>query len=451
MLPGRRGAGSALVIEMHLCSSRLKAIEVVALLLLCSCEGDEFTRTFERHGWQEARAVALLPQNQLVFGGLDQGDPANRPDTAALVSSLSGTGTTLWEQRLAVVGSNAVTAIAFSDPDALLVGGWFSRELGPAPATRSRGGVDAFVARLSPVDGAVLRIHSWGGAGADRIDAVAALQGGAFLTSGVIGPDVDLGLGVVTPQPGQQLGFVARYGPDGPAQWVTLLSNDSGEAVAVTAMATAIDRYAVAGTTTGRLTIGAFTLEGAGAFVASGLTSNGQVLWARLFSSTRGTVASGLALSPEGRVALSANASGAIIGAGTSESSQSGVVVEYDGAGVLRWVRAVNTGRTDSWPSVRYLQSGQLLTGVSGGLPKDAQRMRRLGAPEGDRCCFMVELTGEGEPVAWAARGPDGPAALGAMDVSRSGRVASAGVIPSLAVDAENPDIFIDSFSWSSP
>jgi len=186
-------------------------------------------------GADDRPVVTLPPSGKTTFGHERQAAfiAAYSPEGVPRVLA-TGTGT----------GDQGVSHVAFVGDDLVLLGSYRGKlQIGGAgPAIESRGGEDAWLARLRP-DGSAAWATTLGGPGNDWSGSVAATPGGAIFVSGTFEDSGVPGVGPPSP-PGALFGtarpvrlrtvgktdlFLARYDAGGEVVWATRLGGKEGD------------------------------------------------------------------------------------------------------------------------------------------------------------------------------------------------------------------------------
>ena len=199
--------------------------------------------------------------------------PGLRGEPGAIVLGLdAATGAPRWRTAIDSTEWSVITCLA-PTMDGVVVGGTFSGTLrAQSSVVSSAGGSDGFVARLSS-DGDVLWLLRVGGAGADSVQGVAA-QHDRIALAGTVSAGADL-LGQALPAFDEHSpfadGFVAELDLRGARRWAATFGGKSDDSVAGVAI-DASGRVAVAANARGAVHVGNSELMSQG-------TSDGMVIW----------------------------------------------------------------------------------------------------------------------------------------------------------------------------
>ncbi|MDB4953116.1 MAG: hypothetical protein JWO36_685 [Myxococcales bacterium] len=201
------------------------------------------------------------------------GAPGLRGEPGAVVVALdASTGAARWRTAIDSTEWSVITSIAPA-PDGFVVGGTFSGTLrAQAKVVSSAGGSDGFVARLSTA-GDVIWLVRVGGAGADSVQGVAASPDRVAIAGTVTG-GADL-LGQPLPAFDERSpfadGFVAELDAAGARRWSATFGGKEDDSVAGVAI-DASGRVAVAANARGAVHVGNSELMAQG-------PADGMVIW----------------------------------------------------------------------------------------------------------------------------------------------------------------------------
>ncbi len=163
---------------------------------------------------------------------------------------------------------------------------------------------DIFLVKLSGDSGSHLWSHHFRSHHIDGA-SVAAAGGGEVFLAGDFSDAINLGPRLLKVESRQA--FAAKFSGDGALEWVQLFSGDSrGSVLASGVAADETGRAVVAGMFDGAVRVGARTLRSAGDFdiLLSGLSAAGEAVWAKRFGGKGRDVATDIAVSRQGCVAV---------------------------------------------------------------------------------------------------------------------------------------------------
>jgi hypothetical protein len=157
-------------------------------------------------------------------------------NTDAFLVKYRSDGTVAWVRRMGGPDYDYAYGVAVDAGGAIYVTGSFGgvADFGSGTSLTSAGGSDIFVAKYRP-DGSAEWARRAGGDGADRGAAIAAGRSGELYVTGWFYDDADFGSSLVGSK-GSSDAFLARYGSDGAIAWVRTMGDigfDNGLAVAV--------------------------------------------------------------------------------------------------------------------------------------------------------------------------------------------------------------------------
>lgn len=332
-----------------------------------------------------ANDMSALPDGTAVVvgqfsgSGLDLGDGVNRTSSAsgahdsAFVEHLDATGAVTWAQSSTGTGTGTAWArgvTAIPNGALLVVGGiqGSAVDLGDG-VVRSPGVVTGFTERLN-ADGSIAWVRTTSG-GVVGLNSPSALpDGGAIITGGVAGTNVDLGNGVLRSSANGGAStslLIEKVAADGTVLWARA-SGSVGQSDSQGASASAFpDGTAiVAGTFQGAaVTLGdGITRTSAnggasGTLILEKVAADGSIAWIRTSSASGASYVTGRATaSPDGTALVSGTfqGSGVDLGDGVARMSANGGLsnsaftmrVRADGS--VMWARTSSgTGASDTW------------------------------------------------------------------------------------------------------
>jgi hypothetical protein len=273
---------------------------------------------------------------------------ASAGGTDAFVVKLDRKGAVLWAQSLGGPGDQAALGIATDSSGSSVIEGSFEDSLTVSTTTlASRGGFDAFTAKLDPA-GNLAWVIPFGGAADQLGTAVALADGGNAYAAGYFAGQANVGsdfnAGVLTSAGAYD---IARY-TLASASGATLGAGQLGDSSNQYAYAVAVDgigagHVVLAGPFQGSLALGTTPLESAGlddVFVAK-LDLSGVVQWGAEFGDPEEQVAYGVAIDPAGNVVVAGTLQGsATLGTSTvvSAGGNDAVLAKLDPDGKPLWL-----------------------------------------------------------------------------------------------------------------
>jgi len=187
------------------------------------------------------------------------------------IAAVDSNGGGLWAKALDTQGGQLNTVAGNPAQDAFVVCGYTTgavTDLDPKATANSDGKNDALVAKINSATGAVLWGRQLGGAGAQMCQAAAMDAAGNVFLAGNFNGTLDLGSGALSPAPAATSTARAIWAAklDG-ATGATIVAKSWGNDLKqqVTALATdAAGNLGMVGAMKGVLTVGAYTMTGAG-------------------------------------------------------------------------------------------------------------------------------------------------------------------------------------------
>lgn len=322
-----------------------------------SCSFQEWTRQFGTSAYDEANAVAVGAEGDIIVAGttrgLLQGD-GDGGDDDAFVRLYSPSGKAQWTRQFGTSTYDEANAVAADAAGNVIVTGWTDGVL----QSGSAGGTDAFLQVYSP-NGDTLWTRQFGTSEVDYGIAVAVDTARNIMVAGTTFGALD----------GQSAGwydaFVRVYSPAGEVLWTRQLGTsglDDASAVTVDATGNVI----IAGTVGG-------ALDGAGgggggensAFVRV-YSPSGEVQWTRQFGTLQGTGAAAVATDGAGNVIVAGGTGGALQGDGAGLGDA--FVRVYSPSGDLLWTRQIGSSDYDYGRAVAVDGTGNItLVGTTSG------------------------------------------------------------------------------------
>ncbi len=326
-----------------------------------------WARRFGTSGADAALAVSVVGDDVYVAGStrgrFRTQDPLGGLD--AFVARFGSDGAGMWVRQLGTRRDDEATGVVATGSAVFLVGSTQGRLKG---SERPRGGGDAFAIRFGP-SGDQAWLRQFGGAGADRAEAV-ALRGGVLTVVGA-----SEGLHGST---GRSDAFVATFGIGGTERWSRLLGSVADDGA--TSVAVRADSVFVAGWTTGTM-LEQVPAGGIDAFVAK--LSGGRIAWLRQFGTAADDDAS--ALVALGKGLYVAGSTAGEMPDGTLLGATDGFLRKYGpGSGSALWTMQLGTADEDRVHGLAGDRRGVVLVGAT------------LGAFDGS--------TGDGDRDAFAIR-----------------------------------------------
>ena len=253
-----------------------------------------------------------------------------------------------WVTAMTATGPVSVRAVRFAGAD-LIVAGEFDGTLAIGEVrARSRGGRDAFVARLDR-RGAPMWVKTFGGPGADRIDAVSVAPAGEIAIGGELGSRLELAGKTLTGPDG----FVGILDANGEPRWAAALGATRYGAVSSVAFTGGGDVLA-AGHFAGSIAQRDREIHSAGnqdAFVAR-YARTGEARWIRRAGGPGADLASAVVAGAGGEIVIAGSMmDGAAFEASEHETvgaDPDAFVARLDQGGKLIWIRQLGGAGADS-------------------------------------------------------------------------------------------------------
>lgn len=306
----------------------------------------------------EGLALAVGGDGTVAVGGSISGAFGTSVDlggTDALVTSYTSDGDLNFTQRMGTIGDDAVTALAVDDAGMIYAGGSVSGSLGGASFAGEK---DGFIRALNS-DGSTAWTQTLGGAGNDRVDAL-AVSGG------------DLIVGAVQDDVGSVSKYATADGSVDAGYSVDLGTLDSGD-IAGIAIDPSDGAVYVAGAARSGFTAPANTNQGGrdGYLMRITSTADATVEYANFIGGSAEDRVNGIAVS-NGEVYLVGATKGSV-GSGTQVGTEDAFVSKLDGAtGTQSW--------TSQFSGLGGLAGGNGVAVVAGG----SSALDAFGLPQGD-------------------------------------------------------------------
>ena len=373
-----------------------------------------------------AFAVAVEPSGGFVIGGVAEGVAAGFDVTAGklLVRRYDASGALLWS-RVSGDGVRATARGVAIDPSGnIFVIGEFSGALDMgdgASVSIGDGDIDVFLAKLD-ANGVAQWIKGWGDADAQVGLGVAADAQGNALITGAYRGGMNLGGGScnVGASAGNNDTFVAKIGPTGSCLWGRRLGDGADQvarAIAVTPQGDAV----VAGYFTGTMDFGGpgNALTSAGlldAFIAKIPAAGGNAIWARRFGDAQDQVATGLAVDPQGNIALVGSyrgtidlGNGPLTNADTTFATDDVFVAKLAPTGVPAWSRGFGDDRDQYATAVAIDAGGHVTVGgmLWGNIDLGGGVLSNFDATDTTADIFLAKLGSADGKHLWSRRHGD--------------------------------------------
>lgn len=248
--------------------------------------------------------IAATPNGKFVITGTVDGDIATGPAVNAgkfYLAEMDVTGALIWEKKFAGTDAGAGRAIAVDSAGNIVVAGDFSGNITFDGTTfASAGSKDVFIAKFNS-KGDFLWAKKMGGNTAEVANSIVIdKDDNIFATGRLTSPTVDVGGGLQTLN-GEDA-FIVSYAPDGAYRWGHVLVNPGiqwGRGVAVAPNGD----VALIGDSTGNLNFdGTNHSNGGGvdSFIAVYNGSSGNVLWSKTNTNQGDQYGRGVAALPNG-------------------------------------------------------------------------------------------------------------------------------------------------------
>ena len=343
-----------------------------------------WTRQFAEPERDFAFSMTTGPGNVIAVVGETLGalgGPSNGGGDVFLLV-LDGEGRLVWARQLGTPQRDTGSAVAFGPDGAVAIGGTVG---GPLYAGAHQGDGDAFV-RVYEADGSVRWTRQFGSIGLDGTSAVAFTSGGDVVAAGFVAGPLDGGA-----HQGGFDAFVRRLASvDGDVVWGTTFGTDGDDIVNDLAIDPLDGRVWVVGGTEGDLVSPGSHLGDRDAFVRA-FTDAGVAVpgSATQFGSDAFDTAAGVALAPDGSLAVVGYTRGALPGMSNAGGFDTFVRV-YEDTLMERWTRQAGSLADDFARNVAVGSDGTIaLAGQSqgnfGGSTSGASdAFVRTYAPNGD-------------------------------------------------------------------
>ncbi len=416
---------------------RPTALELATVLERASVLAAPAGRSRTLRWWGLGACVLLL-----ALGGVMASRPRWLPPftrTASAGARPAGGGPP-WSLRWGDGARQALLRLASDARGHLLVAAQLrgSLDVGTGPLT-SAGSNDVLVAKLDP-GGRTLWSRRFGDADVQNVNHLATGPAGDVFVIGNFIGTLDFG-GPPLFNPGDEDIFLARLDAEGRTLWSRRfgdMGEQGGHLVAVDAEGDVL----IAGRFHGSVDFGGGPLVSAGlsdVYLAR-LSPEGEPRWSQRFGDASFQDATGLAVGPEGHIALAGTFDGSIDlgdGALTSPQGRGHFVALFDAEGALRWSRFLGSSEGEELTRITFDAEGRLIV---------AENFRQA-----DTQGFAITcLTPEGQPL-WSRRfeGPGGQDAIG-LAATPSGGVVVTGVLQAdidfgdgVSVGLGGTDIFV--------
>ena len=220
------------------------------------------------------------------------------------VAKFSPAGAHLWSRGIGDSFSNSGNGVAVDAGGNVVVTGAFSGPADFGGGALISGGIDIFLAKLSPTGGHLWSKHFGSALATHAGNGVACDASGNVLVTGSFQNSIDLGAGWVTGFAGSDV-FVAKYSPTGDHLWSKLgggLLEDVGRGIAVDASG----KVVVTGTFQSRANFGtgAFTTAGQTDVFVARYAADGTPLDAQRFGSAGADAGNAVAVDGSGRAVV---------------------------------------------------------------------------------------------------------------------------------------------------
>lgn len=383
---------------------------------------------------QRAADAVVLADGSVVVVGSFAGEIGTAPNVITtttdptvgdgFVLRLGPDGEQLWIRQFGGAGLQRINAVAVLPGDTVAVTGFFTEQLVVDPrVVAAIGAGPGFVAMVDAA-GEASTIHVIGGDDVEPLD-VAAGPDGDVLVTGRFAGDL-LFPGAKYTSAGADL-FAVRFDPSGGPEW-TFASTAPGDQIAQAVAPTPTGEVLIAGEFRDTLPLGADTLiaQGVDGFVAR-LDGAGAPQSGAAIGGPGDDRARALAVASDGSfVVAGVHGGGLDLGGGPladTPGAIDGYIVAFDPAGAFRWVRAGIILRQDA-PGLAVDPAGHVIAS----LPVTGEVIDWGGGPFGDRLgLLLVKLTADGEFI-WSDQllGFVTPSGAG-LGVGPSGEFAVAG------------------------
>jgi hypothetical protein len=382
-------------------------------------------------GHDGAHAIAVDSQSNVIVAG-SVGGPADfgggpLPPAGGLdafVAKLTPDGSHLWSRRYGAGGDDLAQGVAVDGDDNVIVAGVFAGTVDfGGGALQSAGSTDAFVVKLSATGE-----HRWsarfGGPGEDPDATVAVAPDGDVVLAGACQDGIDLGGGPL-PSLGARDWFVGRFSPDGVHRWSHRFGGASDDSVGGVAVAPD-GGVALAGAFAGSIDLGGGPLDSAGGedIGVVLLDAAGQHSWSRRFGGVGNDAAAGVAVGPDGAVVLAGSFSGVVdFGDGPTDTGggQDGFLLQLAADATFGWV--VTFGGAGSAQAFGAAVDGRGRVVVGGAFSGSLALGAEVVASAGASDGFVASYAADGAHR-WSRRlGGTGDDLVEAVAVDRRGEV----------------------------
>lgn len=254
-----------------------------------------WARSFGGVDFDSATSVAVDPSDDVIVGGYFQADASfggatfsSRGSEDVVVGKYAGTdGTHLWSRSFGSIEADRLQAVVVDSAGDVLIGGFFQGDIDFGTGTMSTmGGFDAFVAKLSGVDGSIVWARTMGGAGTQGVFGAVVDDAGDVYVTGNMQGTVDFGSGTPITTRGFFDMYVAKYaGADGAHLWSVPVGGAMGTEFAEELAITGSGTILLVGTFGNSIQVGSTLLTSTGntdMFVAELRRDNGDAV--RAFS-----------------------------------------------------------------------------------------------------------------------------------------------------------------------
>jgi hypothetical protein len=350
------------------------------------------------------------------------------------VAKLSSAGSWEWAVAAGSDGSDNATSVVVDATGRIFVSGSFSNQISFGASTlASQGGMDVFVAQISPL-GKWQWAAAAGGPGYDRAHTMAVGSTGDLVVGGQFSETATFGPTRLASH-GSSDAFVARLTRTGTWQWAIGAGSDNNDEVHALAINAAGDVYAT-GFFSKTVAFGNSVLTGQGmddAFVAK-LSSGGRWLWATAATGTNTAYGKGLAIDPTGGVFVTGSFSGEARFGRTrlnSSGSDDGFVARLNDEGEWQWVTVLASDYLESIVGIALDKMGKLY--VAGTFSRSIQGGNFRLSSRGHQDIFVGYISRQGTWLGLTAGGGTGTDETHALALAPGGEVVVGGDFSSLA------------------
>ncbi len=262
------------------------------------------------------------------------------------VIKYSPAGQILWSKLFGGSGSDVANAVAVDSADNIILTGthgFFGTGANfGGGALPTYGQQDVFLAKLAP-DGGHLWSRSMGGSDSDAVTALAVTPGNEIVIAGQFRGTANFGTGPVT-SAGDTDAYVGRYSSSGSNVWFKRLGDLRGQSANGVAVDAAGNAF-VTGDFLGTIDFGGSTQIAAlgGSFYAAKFTPSGICSWSRSFGAeVNGPHSASMAVDPQGAAVVSGEmitgidfGYGYLLGQGGNDA----MIVSFDQSGNVLWAK----------------------------------------------------------------------------------------------------------------